>query len=289
MKVAVIGSTGQLGTDLMKVFGNSAISLTHKDIEVSDLVSCECLLEINPDVIINTAAFHNVGACEEDPVKTFNVNSVGALNIAKIAKKIDAVNVYISTDYVFDGNKGEPYIETDSVNPVNVYGCSKVAGEYFTKNYCDKYYICRVASLFGEAGASGKGGNFVETMIKKAKAGEEIKVIDDMIMSPTYTFDAAKAISEMLNQSIPFGIYHVVNEGNCSWFDFAKTIFEQMDMDIDVGRIKTEELNMNVVKPMNSSLDAGKLSSFNISMQTWQDALYNYLHDKKYVMKRNII
>lgn len=282
MKIAVIGSNGQLGSDLMKVFGNDAIGLTHKDIEVKSWESCQQLEEINPDVIINTAAFHKVGACEKDPQKTFNVNAVGAYHIAKIAKKIDAINVYIGTDYVFDGKKGEPYTETDPMNPVNVYGCSKVSGEFFTRNYSNKFYVCRVASLFGVAGASGKGGNFVETMIKKARAGENITVIDDMFMSPTYTFDAAQGIASLVEHSVDFGVYHVVNEGSCSWFDFAKSIFELLGLDVDVGRIKTSDLNMNLAKPMNSSMHIGKLVSKGIIMQSWKDALHTYLDQKKY-------
>ena len=170
MKVAVIGASGQLGSDLVKVF-EDVIPLTHKDIEVTDLSSCEILKELKPDVVINTAAYHKTDECEENPEKAFLVNSVGARNVALICKEIGAIDVFISTDYVFDGSKKEPYTEEDVPNPINVYGVSKYAGEILTRYICGKYYIIRVASLFGVAGARGKGGSFVETMIKKAKAG----------------------------------------------------------------------------------------------------------------------
>ena len=176
MKVVVIGATGQLGSDLVKVF-EDVIPLTHRDIEVTDLSSCEILKELKPDVVINTAAYHKTDECEENPEKSFLVNSVGARNIALICKEIGAIDVYISTDYVFDGSKGESYTEEDVPDPINVYGVSKYAGEILTRNICDRYYIVRVASLFGIAGASGKGGNFVETMIKKGKSGDELYVI----------------------------------------------------------------------------------------------------------------
>ena len=244
MKIAVIGSTGQLGTDLVKVFGTDAKPLSHQDIEVTDADNCEVLSQMKPDVVINCAAFHKVDACEDFPKKTLSVNSLGARNVASVASKIGALNIYISTDYVFDGKKGTPYVETDTTNPLNVYGVSKVAAETFTRNISDEHYIIRVASLFGVAGASGKGGNFVETMIKKADSGEDIKVIDDMIMSPTYTLECAHKIKELIEQHAPFGTYHVTNDGYCSWYDFTKIIFEYLNRDIEVGAIKTNDLNL---------------------------------------------
>ncbi len=153
------------------------------------------LKEHRPDVVINTAAFHKTDQCEEEPLKTFSVNALGARNIAMITKEIDATTVYISTDYVFDGSKKEPYTEEDIPAPINTYGISKLAAEHFTKQN-PKHYIMRIASVFGKAGASGKGGNFVETMIAKAKKNESLTIIDDMWMSPTYTIDAAPGHKE---------------------------------------------------------------------------------------------
>ena len=286
MRIVVIGSTGQLGTDLMKVLGtdHEVIGLTHSDIEATDYNSCLILKKFDPDVIINTAAFHKTDLCEDEPLKTFSVNALGAKNVAVISKEIDAACVFISTDYVFDGTKNEPYTEDDVPNPINTYGISKLAGELYTR-WNPKHYVVRVASLFGVAGASGKGGNFVETMIKKAKNNEVIRVVDDMWMSPTYTRDAATAIKKILELELPFGVYHVTNQGFCTWFQFAKEIFNQLDLNPVLEPIKTEELKMKAKRPRFSALKSIKLPKYGIHMREWKEALYDYLVEKGHLTK----
>lgn len=284
MRVVVIGSTGQLGTDLMKVLGSDheVIGLTHGDIEVTDYNSCLVLKKYSPDVIINTAAFHKTDLCEDEPLKTFSVNALGAKNVALISKEIGATCVFISTDYVFDGSKNEPYTENDVPNPINTYGISKLAGELYTR-WNPRHYVVRVASLFGVAGASGKGGNFVETMIKKAKSGEVIRVVDDMWMSPTYTRDAASAIKKILELKLPFGVYHATNQGFCTWFQFAKEIFNQLSLSPGLEPIKTEELKMKAKRPRFSALRSIKLPKYGIYMREWKEALRAYLTEKGYL------
>jgi len=283
MKVAVIGANGQLGTDLVEVFGEEAIPLTHKDLDVTDFESLKILKELKPDVIINTAAYVRVDDAELYPEKAFQVNAIGALNVAKIANEINAVNVYISTDYVFDGTKGEPYAEDDVPNPLNVYGLSKYAGEIFTRNYSTKYYIIRVASLYGKAGASGKGGNFVEFMVQKAKNGEEIKVVDNMFMSPTYTKDVARMLKKFLELRPEFGVYHMVNEGYCSWYEFTKAIFEILGWEVEVKPIKSNELKRLAKRPQFSALKNKKLEELGLKMRLWREALGGYLGEKGYL------
>jgi len=283
MNIAIIGAKGQLGSDLVNVFNKNAIPLTHDEIEISDLKSCEILKKINPDTVINTAAFHKTDMCEDFPERTFNVNTIGAKNIAEICNKIDAINIYISTDYVFDGRKKKPYVEDDIPNPINTYGMSKYAGEIFTKNYCSKYYIIRVASLFGVAGASGKGGNFIETMIKKAKNKEEIRVVDDMMMSPTYTKDAAEMIKRIIEKELPFGVYHVTNDGFCSWYEFTKEIFNIIGLSPTVKPIKTHELNLKAKRPKFSALKNENIKKYGLEMRHWKDALRSYLKEKEYI------
>jgi dTDP-4-dehydrorhamnose reductase len=282
MKVAVIGSTGQLGSDLVKVF-EDVIPLTHKDIEVTDLSSCETLKELKPDVVINTAAYHKTDECEENVEKTFLVNSVGARNVALICREIDAIYIYISTDYVFDGAKDEPYTENDMPNPINVYGVSKYAGEILTRYICDKYYIIRLSSLFGVAGASGKGGNFVETIIKKADAGDELNVVNDIRMSPTYTKDAAAAIKKIIYNKLPYGIYHVTNDGYCTWYEFAKAIFEITGIDAKLNPTTSDKYPTKARRPKNSALSISKIKSYGINMIYWKDALKNYLKEKGHI------
>ena len=284
MKITVIGSTGQLGTDLMKTLKHEheVISLTHQDIEVTDYNSCLILKKHHPDVIINTAAFHKTDQCEDEALKTFSVNAIGARNIAIISKEIEAITIFISTDYVFDGFKNEPYTEDDTPNPINTYGISKLAGELYTKQN-PKHYIIRLASLFGVAGASGKGGNFVETMITKAKKNEIITVVDDMWMSPTYTKDAATTIKKIIELKLPFGTYHATNQGYCTWFQFAEEIFKLSDLNPTLTPIKTEQLKMKAKRPRFSALKSVKLPKYGIKMREWKEALHEYLVEKRHI------
>lgn len=289
MKIAVIGASGQLGTDFMKVFqhNHELVGLTHKDIEVTNPESCSILKEQHPDVIINTAAFHKVDQCEDEPFKTFSVNAVGARNIAAISKEIGAITVYISTDYVFDGAKMEPYTEDDFPTPVNTYGISKLAGELLTRQN-PKHYIFRVASLFGVAGASGKGGNFVETMITKAHKNEPIRVVDDMWMSPTYTLDAAQIIKAVLESKMPFGVYHATNAGYCTWFQFSQEIFNLLNLKPMLTPIKTEQLQMKAKRPRFSALRSVKLPKYGVQPRDWRQALRDYLIAKGHLSRVNV-
>lgn len=280
MKVAIIGGNGQLGSDLVKEFGEDAIPLFHENVEVTNPDSLKILKDIKPDCVVNTAAFHMVDDCEIYPEKTFNVNSVGALNVARVCNEIDAINVYISTDFVFDGKKGKPYSEEDIPNPLNIYGMSKYAGELITQNYSKKYYVIRVASLYGRAGARGRGGgNFVNTMIKKAKNNEAINVVDDIIMSPTYTRDVASMLRKLLETEPEYGIYHMVNKGYCSWYEFTKKIFEILEMDIMVNPIKYHQLQRLAKRPSFSALKNNKLEKLGLKMPKWEDALKRYLEE----------
>jgi len=232
--------------------------------------------------VVNTAAFHKTDQCEEEPMKTFLVNAVGAKNVAGVSKEIGAVTVFISTDYVFDGSKSEPYTEDDVPNPINTYGISKLAGELCTKQN-PKHYVVRVASLFGVAGASGKGGNFIETMIAKAKGNEPIKVVDDMWMSPTYTKDAAETIKKMIELNVPYGVYHATNSGYCSWFEFAKEIFKMTGLNPNLTPIKTNQLQMKAKRPQFSALKSTKLTQHGIKMRSWKEALREYLTEKGHI------
>lgn len=284
MKVAVIGSTGQLGTDLVKTLqtNHEVTGLTHNEIEVTDYSSCLTLKKHSPEVIINTAAFHKTDQCEDEPLKTFAINAVGAKNIATVSKEIAATTIFISTDYVFDGSKNEPYTEDDMPNPINTYGISKVAGELYTKQN-PRHYIIRVASLFGAAGASGKGGNFIETMIAKAKKNEPISVVDDMWMSPTYTKDAALVIKKVTESKPPYGTYHATNLGYCSWFEFAEEIFKITGLKPNLTSSKTQDMKTKALRPQFSALKSSKLPKYGATMRDWKEALRDYLKEKGHI------
>jgi dTDP-4-dehydrorhamnose reductase len=284
MRVIIIGSTGQLGTDLMEALRGEfeVMGLTHREIEVTDYNSCLLLKERHPDVIINTAAFHKTDQCEEDPLRTFSVNAIGSRNVATVSHEMRATTIFISTDYVFDGSKNEPYSEVDIPNPINTYGISKLAGEFYTRQN-ERHYILRVASLFGEAGASGKGGNFVETMMAKAKKKEPIAVVDDMWMSPTYTRDAAGIIREMLGKALPYGIYHGSNAGYCTWYQFAKEIFTFTGIDASLTPVKTDQLGAKAKRPRFSALRSIELPKYGIQARGWESALRDYLIRKGHI------
>jgi dTDP-4-dehydrorhamnose reductase len=280
MKVAIIGANGQLGSDLVEVFGEEAIPLTHRDLDVTDLESLKILNELRPEVVINTAAYVRVDDAEVEVEKAFRVNSIGVLNVAKACDELNTVNVYIGTDYVFDGAKVAPYEEEDVPNPVNIYGLSKYAGEIFTRNYTRKHYVIRLASLYGHAGARGKGGNFVDFMIQRAKNGEEITVVDDSFMCPTYTKDVTVTLKRFLETEPAFGVYHMVNEGYCSWYEFTKEIFTILDMDVKVKTITSSELKRLARRPVFSALKNKKLEDLGLRMRNWKGALKDYLIEK---------
>ncbi len=282
MKVLIIGSKGQLGTDLCQALqGVEIIPLTHADLEIANLDTVKnAFNEHQPDVVINTSAFVRVDDAEVEVEKAFQVNAIGALNVAKVCKELSAVNIYISTDYVFDGKKETPYLEDDTPNPINVYGLSKYAGELFTKNYSEKHYIIRVASLYGRAGAKGKGGNYVDFIIQKAKTKEEIKVVDEIFMNPTYTKDVSRMIYKLLKINPEFGVYHMVNEGYCSWYEFTKEIFSILGWEINITPIHSNKLNRLAKRPVFSALENNKLVKLGLSMRLWQEALKDYLIEK---------
>ena len=284
MKIAVIGSTGQLGTDLVKTLStsNEVIGFTHSDLEVADYETLRILKDQHPDVVINTAAFHKTDQCEEEPKKTFCVNALGARNIAQITTEVGATTVYISTDYVFDGSKNKPYTEEDIPAPLSTYGISKLAAEQFTKRN-PKHYIIRIASVFGKAGASGKGGNFVETMINKAKNNDPIVVVDDMFMSPTYTKDAASILKGILELQLPYGVYHATNKGFCSWYQFAQEIFQATKLSPDLKPTKSDPEYGKARRPLFSALASTKLSQYSLEPRSWKEALRAYLLEKGHI------
>jgi len=284
-KVAIIGANGQLGTELVKVFGELAIPLTHSEVDITKPEAFKILKEKKPAFVINAAAYVNVDKAEEEAGETFNVNAIGAYNVAKICNEIGACCIYISTDYVFDGKKGKPYSEGDCPNPLNIYGASKYLGEVLTKDYSSKYYIIRMSGLFGKAGARGKGGNFIESIIEKARNNEEIKVVDDIFTSFTYAKDAAASIKKIIELKPEYGVYNIVNSGYNNWYSFAKKIFEYLKISIDVKNIKAVESGRPAKRPVISALTNSKINKLGIKMPKWENALKRYLIEKEHIKR----
>lgn len=284
-RVAVLGATGQLGTDVVRTLqatdGYSIVPLGHEEVECTSAESVGTVLSnIRPDVVINCAAFVRVDECEERPEEAFRVNTIGALNVARTAARMGARCTYISTDFVFDGQKGEPYTEDDVPCPVNVYGASKLAGEYLVRQSSTDWMIVRLASVFGKSGARGKSGNFVETVLRKARAGETLQVVTDIRMSPTYTVDAAHAL-ERLVASGARGVFHVTNKGSCTWFEFARKIIELGGIDAHVEPTLSSEYATKARRPTNSALRSGRLDGFvRDAPRSWGEALKAYFEER---------
>ena len=255
MKIGIIGANGQLGTDLVRVFtDHEVLAWTRSDFDIRDpRLATHVITQARPDVVINTAAFHKTDACEDDIETAFSVNAIGARTVARAGAACGAAVVYVSTDYVFGGEKVTPYVEDDPPSPINACGVSKLAGERLTAAVA-RHYIVRVASLFGLAGASGKGGNFVETMLAKAGRGEALTVVNDITTSPTYTLDAAQLIRQLIEAAPPQGIYHIVNYGACTWFAFAAEILRQARLSADLKPTSAASMISRARRPLFSAL-----------------------------------
>ena len=277
MRALLIGANGQLGTDIIatKPAGIELKGLTRKELDITHFNQLrEVLLAAKPDVLINTAAYHKTDACEDDPELTFKVNAIAVREMAQIINELNGILVHISTDYVYDGKKKPiPYTEVDPPNPLNTYGIAKLAGEIYLSNITEKHYRVRVSSLFGKAGASAKGGNFVTTVLRRAQQGESLRVINDAEMSPTYTMDAAKEIWRLITEQRPFGVYHVTNGGHCSWYAFAKQILKLSGLKNDVIPIDHTEYFTKAKRPLWSPLESVK----DIHLRPWEEALEEFL------------
>lgn len=285
MRAAVIGSEGQLGSDLVKTFERTGrykiFPLCHEEMDCAETDSVrKTMTDIRPEVVVNCAAFVRVDECEDRADEAFRVNAIGAFNVARTCADLGALCVYISTDYVFDGEKDSPYTEEDAPFPINAYGVSKLAGEYMVSQACPKRLIVRTASLFGRAGARGKGGNFVETILDKARKGDALRVVNDIRMSPTYTCDAACALERLIAQGAE-GIFHVANGGSCTWYEFAGKALELTGIRAVLEPVSSSEYPTRARRPKNSSLRSARLSEY--TPRPWEEALKAYLAEKAYI------
>ena len=285
MKIAVIGANGQLGSDLVASFsesGDAVSGLTHSDIEISDLRSVSRALEgIQPQVIVNTAAMHHVESCEREPEKAFAVNALGPRNLAIVARDLGAVLMHVSTDYVFDGSKGSPYIEEDNPLPLNAYGITKLAGEHFVRATMARHFVIRTSGLYGASPCRAKGGlNFIELMLKLAKERGEVRVVDSEVVTPTSTAELAQQMVQ-LSRSDCYGLYHATAEGSCSWYEFAREIFTVTDTAVRLKVAAPGEFPAKVARPKYSVLENRALKSRGLNMfRPWQDALHKYLGNR---------
>ena len=274
MKILITGAYGMLGSDLREVLKNHELIVTgSKDLDITDEGDVIDFIDENsPDIVINAAAYTAVDDCETNYDEAYAVNAIGPKNLAIACKKQDVPLVHISTDYVFDGSKRTPLLENDALGPQSAYGKTKLEGEKFIQEYTDKYFILRTAWLYGI-----HGNNFVQTMLSLAENHDEITVVDDQIGSPTYSLDLAVSIANLLN-SDKYGIYHLTNEGECSWYEFSKRIFELSDVDVKVLPVTTEEFPRPAPRPHYSVLSNQKWIKAGFPpMRKYEEALSDYL------------
>jgi dTDP-4-dehydrorhamnose reductase len=284
VKIGIIGANGQLGSSLARVLGGRGIEyvgFTRPELDVTDLASVTTALgKHRPDIVINTAAYHRVDQCEDTPGETFLVNAVGARNVMVACNQISAVQVYISSDYVFDGAKGSPYVETDNPRPLSVYGAGKLAAEFMTRIGVEEFFIVRSTGLYAVGGSSGKGGNFIETMLKLARGGQTIRVVDDQVLTPTYAVDLAGRICDLI-QTKEYGLYHMTSTGEVSWHGFAAKIFELSKVEADLHPTTSEEFGARAARPHYSVLDNLHTREIGLEdMRPWDEALADYLEER---------
>jgi len=285
VRTLLIGANGQLGQELRHVFSDhDLIPLTHADLEVTDRKQVEEVLDrYAPDLILNTAAYHRVEECEEFPARAYEVNALAVRHLAQWAKAHQAVLLHVSTDYVFDGCLRRPYTEADPPAPLSAYAVSKLAGEYFIRAILDRHVIVRTCGLYGIAGSSGKGGNFVETMLRLATEGKEIRVVDDQVLTPTSAKELARKVRRLVETGA-YGLYHITNNGACSWYEFAAAIFELSGLTPRLEPTTSAAFGARANRPAYSVLDNAKLRSLGMDdLRDWRDALAEYLDGRSRV------
>lgn len=281
MKILLIGKTGQLGGSIISV--NTVHEIVAPDRHELDIEDHDSILNIineyKPDIVINTAAFHNVPQCEVDIKQAFAVNVTAVRNLALACKRANILFVTFSTDYVFSGEKNTPYIESDWPKPIQMYGISRLAGELAVMAVApENSIIIRTCGLYGLSGATSKGGNFVDMRIADAKLNTQIEMGCDQVVSPTFTNDLAYAVLKLIEHpDRKTGIYHLVNRGGCTWFEFTKEIYKILELNCRVLPVDRGGMSGEMRRPLYTVLENTKARTLGIELPNWRDALASYL------------
>jgi dTDP-4-dehydrorhamnose reductase len=283
MKYALIGAAGQLGRDLQPRLPGEVVAWTREHADLTRPAELRAALEgLRPDVVVNCAAYNLVDRAESDPGAAFAVNAWGVRDLALICRDLGCVLVHFSTDYVFglDEARREPCGETDAPGPVSVYGLSKLAGEYVVRAICPRHFVIRTCGLYGVWGTGGKGGNFVETMLRRAAEGKPLRVVADQTCTPTYTADLAGAVAALTAMD-RYGLYHLTSSGSCSWHEFAGAVFEAAGVKADLTPITSREFGAPARRPAYSVLSTAAYQRLGLPpMRPWREALAAYLAER---------
>lgn len=281
MRIAILGAGGQLARDLVGALAeHDLLPLTHEEVDILDSEGLESRLgRFKPRWVINSAAYNLVDQAESEPAPAFRVNALGARCVAKVCSKIEVALAHLSTDYVFglDADRSTPWLESDAPGPVSVYGTSKLAGEFFVRAESDRNLVIRTCGLYGIHGSRGKGGNFVETMLRLADSGKPVKVVNDQTCTPSYTYDVSAAIAKLVERGAQ-GTVHVTNAGQATWFELAREAFRLTNKTVDLAPITTAQFGAKARRPCYSVLGDQGLRRVGIDpCPPWQDALARYL------------
>ena len=294
-RVAVIGPNGQLGTDFCSCFADrrtdyELVRLTRSDLDVCDASAIAKVIdECSPNIVINTAGYHDVDKCENHPQEAFDNNAVAVHYLAVACRRVDALLVHFSTDYVFGGNRqiGVPLRESDPTTPECVYATSKLAGEHNIRAVGGRHYVVRTCGLYGQAGRRDHGSSFVKTMLNLVTKGKPLEIVNDQYVSPTATLDLAAKVIELIEHTAPYGLYHMTNSGCCTWYEFAEAIFELAGVDAELVPVTTKHRERKAKRPIAkrptySVLDNSLLSRVGIKpLRPWRAALSEYFHQRR--------
>ena len=283
MRILLIGASGQLGSSLRELLAGEAVAaLGHEEIEIADPGSVRrAFAQHRPEVVINTAAYHRVDECESNVEKSFAVNAFAVRDLALECREADAALVHFSTDHVFGGEKRQPHSEEDLPHPLSVYAASKLAGEHLIAAAWPKHFVIRTCGLYRIGGSKSKGGNFVEMMLRKAQAGETIRVVDDQVVTPTHAPELARKVAQLI-QTKEYGLYHITCHGECSWYEFAAKIFELAGVGADLRRTNAREFRPPARRPAYSVLANARLRALGLDdVKHWADALADYFGERR--------
>lgn len=287
MKVLVTGATGQLGSAIGKEFahGHRVVPLSQDDLDITrhDVVHGR-VAAVRPDLVVNCAAYNDVDACEDDAATALEVNAFGVMALARAASAVGATFVHYSTDFVFAGDADRPYTEDVAPSPRSFYAMSKLLGDWFARD-APRWYVVRVESLFGGAALGSWHKSSVDRIADAIFEGREAVVFTDRVVSPSFVVDVARATRELVERAAPYGLYHCVNTGTCTWHELAREIERQSGVEARLRPIRAADVKLRAARPMYSPLSNGKLAAAGIPMPTWQDALGRYLASRLHVLR----
>lgn len=281
-RVLIFGASGQLGGEVRREWRDiELITPPHAEVDITDSGAVANVIERHaPSTVLNLAAFHNVERCESEPQNALLANALAVNAIAEACAARDCVFVTISTDYVFDGELRRPYTEADAPRPISAYGVSKFAGELLVQRLQSRAYVVRTCGVYATRASTSKGHTFIDRIITQAKNGEPIRVVRDQTVSPTYARHLARGLLRLLQADAPFGVYHMVNEGPVTWYDYASEALRVAGIDYPVQALSYKDWPSRVRRPAYSALENAKLHEIGLSMPSWRDGVADYIRER---------